>query len=440
MIASPLVNILIQSAVIFCLVFAITRSFPAIYPRVQSILWLLFFGHLIVAPFYSVPLQLVSRKINNAPSPANATGDSVIVFLAHVSTPASPTLPLPYILWVSGTVILLLIGLIQYRSTIVQLRNYQYAPNEIQAEAEIIAQQLGLKRTVCVKTVESGMPCSIGFINALILIPSNLLLDSKKEERDAILIHEMAHIRHCDSQWSLLLAGVRAIYFFHPLTWIAYQEWSTLREMMCDDTVLDRKKIAPMRYCEILFAICQAELPRPATTRAFSTGFLQLQRRIKHMKTQKNKGAVSVAAIAALLVVGTLSIPAHLAWTNATTSPGQTQVPLLGDSKIHQTVPIIRDVPPIVAAKVSDIVPRLSATDLLDTKVTIKLEDARLLDVTRGLSRDIGIIIKVEADQNITVSVDEQETTFRVVLDLMCKDTNLKWKQTEDGTIIIYKE
>lgn len=54
-------------------------------------------------------------------------------------------------------------------------------------------------------------------------------------QRDAILVHELAHVQRADCRWQLLLAVLQVFYWFHPLTWISARSMAGVRERACDD-------------------------------------------------------------------------------------------------------------------------------------------------------------------------------------------------------------
>ena len=78
-------------------------------------------------------------------------------------------------------------------------------------------------------------PIVVGWRNPTILIPTTMVSTTTPHQRDAILVHELAHIQRADCRWQLLLAVLQIFYWFHPLTWITARSMAGVRERACDD-------------------------------------------------------------------------------------------------------------------------------------------------------------------------------------------------------------
>ena len=52
---------------------------------------------------------------------------------------------------------------------------------------------------------------------------------------DAVLLHELAHLRRGDDLWNLVQQVVQILYWPHPLTWLAARMIAGVREQACDD-------------------------------------------------------------------------------------------------------------------------------------------------------------------------------------------------------------
>ncbi len=79
----------------------------------------------------------------------------------------------------------------------------------------------------------------LGLFRPKIYIPST----TKEQEREYILMHERTHIQHGDHIVRLIAFIVLAVYWFHPLVWVAFLLSTRDMEMACDESVL--KKLGP---------------------------------------------------------------------------------------------------------------------------------------------------------------------------------------------------
>jgi beta-lactamase regulating signal transducer with metallopeptidase domain/cell division septum initiation protein DivIVA len=108
-----------------------------------------------------------------------------------------------------------------------------------QNKISTLTQQLQIKRTVTM--LESGItkvPVVIGHLKPVIYMPLGLLANLPPDQVEAVLLHELAHIRRNDYLVNLLQNMAESVFFFNPgLLWVSSlvkQE----REHCCDDVAL----------------------------------------------------------------------------------------------------------------------------------------------------------------------------------------------------------
>ncbi|MGA6981008.1 MAG: M56 family metallopeptidase [Candidatus Sulfotelmatobacter sp.] len=99
--------------------------------------------------------------------------------------------------------------------------------------------EFGLRRRVQICTSpEVRVPAALGFIRAAIVFPAWALTELDPLEMNAVLLHELAHLRRWDDWTNLAQQILRALFFFHPAVWFIGHGLSAEREMACDDFVL----------------------------------------------------------------------------------------------------------------------------------------------------------------------------------------------------------
>lgn len=104
---------------------------------------------------------------------------------------------------------------------------------------EKLSHQLGIKRTVSVflsQHVKS--PLTVGFLKPIILIPFASLNNLSCEQVEAVLLHELAHIKRSDYLINLVLSIIEAVLFFNPFMQLISRHIKRERENSCDDWVL----------------------------------------------------------------------------------------------------------------------------------------------------------------------------------------------------------
>jgi beta-lactamase regulating signal transducer with metallopeptidase domain len=118
-----------------------------------------------------------------------------------------------------------------------------------------VAIQLGIKQEVKVFLSEViKSPMTIGFLKPVILVPLASIGQLSTEQMEAVLLHELAHIKRFDYLLNILLSLIETILFFNPFTQLIGKAIKKEREDSCDDWVL-QFKYRPDVYAEALLRI-----------------------------------------------------------------------------------------------------------------------------------------------------------------------------------------
>ena len=103
-----------------------------------------------------------------------------------------------------------------------------------------LAVEAGIRRAALViLSSETTVPLTFGFRRSTIVLPEDARAWSIEELRCA-LRHELEHVRREDWVAQLLARVVCAIYWAHPLVWIAWRRFCFEAERACDDAVIDK--------------------------------------------------------------------------------------------------------------------------------------------------------------------------------------------------------
>ena len=120
------------------------------------------------------------------------------------------------------------------------------------ALAHRLAAQMGIRRPVALMESERApLPMTFGVLRPVVLLP----LEAEHwtmERLELVLLHELAHVRRLDALTQVLAQLACALYWFHPLAWIAERRMRALREYACDDRVLEAGNRASAYASEIL--------------------------------------------------------------------------------------------------------------------------------------------------------------------------------------------
>jgi hypothetical protein len=107
------------------------------------------------------------------------------------------------------------------------------------------------------------VPTAIGFMRPMVVIPLWAMRELSGAELNAILLHELAHLRRRDDWTNLVQKIVGAVFFFHPAVWWIEKKLTLEREMACDDLVLARTETtSPRAYAECLVSLAEKNFLR----------------------------------------------------------------------------------------------------------------------------------------------------------------------------------
>ena len=131
------------------------------------------------------------------------------------------------------------------------------------------------------------VPMVIGYFKPIILFPASLVTSLDTEQVEAILIHELTHIRRNDYLLNLVKTFMDTILFFNPFVWLTGRFIKIEREHVCDDMVL-KCTGQPVKYAETLLQIEMINgHPTPQAAMAVSGKKQYLFDRIKRMTNMK---------------------------------------------------------------------------------------------------------------------------------------------------------
>lgn len=196
--------------------------------------------------------------------------------------------------------------------------------NDMQWLAEEFAERLGIARyvKVCYSAL-IDVPCMMGHLKPVILLPISLAANLSVAETEAILLHELAHIKRNDYLVNLLQQIVNALLFFNPFAQIISRLISRERENCCDDLVVQTTN-SPLVYARALLKLEETRQTNLQLALAATNKKNYLLTRIERiMKTKQNIGNIRHLVLAILLLAGSLS---SIAWLNPEIKNGKVTV------------------------------------------------------------------------------------------------------------------
>lgn len=317
----------------------LSRKGPA---RVRHLLWTMTFALLLllpalslVAPSWEVPVipsarsapppvvslhpAPVDRAVNRSltlPTPAPALPEAGPTRVpGRTPVPPKRSIPIPLLLWGVGCAAafgsLAMSGLRFARlvRTATPLRD----PARLR-QVEAVRQRLGIPGAVLVALNPAATtPMTGGLRRPVVLLPMSATLWTE-ERWTVVLAHEMIHVRRRDVLRQLMVRAGLALYWFHPMSWVAAWLAATASEEACDEEVL-AFGTRPSRYATHLLAIAgnlrahQPVLSLPMAQRSQS----QLERRIAAILNPDRPHPNSMATAIVLTAIGAVGVSAAVA-------------------------------------------------------------------------------------------------------------------------------
>ena len=112
------------------------------------------------------------------------------------------------------------------------------------------------------------MPMVLGIRQPIVIVPA--IADHWSDDRrQAVMLHELAHVARYDCLTQTLASAACALYWFHPGVWWAARQLRIERELACDDRVISAGTEA-REYASHLLEIAYAAGPHQALALAVS--------------------------------------------------------------------------------------------------------------------------------------------------------------------------
>jgi beta-lactamase regulating signal transducer with metallopeptidase domain len=142
--------------------------------------------------------------------------------------------------WLFGA-ILFLFRLISQFAEIRNLRktSLPFENLVIQTLTDRLVATLGISRKIEIRTTgKAHSPLTFGVMTPVILLPIALVFQLSPAHLEAVIAHELAHVKRNDYLSNLLLSTLEVLFFFHPCYWWMSQSVKELRENAADELAL----------------------------------------------------------------------------------------------------------------------------------------------------------------------------------------------------------
>ena len=266
-----------------------------------------------------------SREARPTPSPASSE---------RTSDPLTPA-AVAFLIWALGcgaTLTSLAVGVFRFRRLVrggASVRDPAWL-----RQRDATQRRMGLRGKVRVRlSADAATPMTGGLWRPAILLPSAAERWTPGR-RAVVLAHELIHIQRRDALRQLMGRAVVALYWFHPLSWLASRLATVASEQSCDEEVL-ALGARPSEYARHLFSLASEMTLRPVPLALSMAQQSQLESRIMSIlrSSRPRFSAIrTIAALAAISVMGVLAACANPVPRDRAAQPlPQVEIPEPGD-------------------------------------------------------------------------------------------------------------
>jgi Flp pilus assembly protein CpaB len=273
-------------------------------------------------PSYQVPstdYKSSKIEIHTPETTQNTTTTNSITFHKRVYVYVLKFIPLAMAVWMIGVVILSgrlllgLIGILRWR------RHLKPLPDNLIKRVYSLCEKQGIEYFSRVFISPSAIQAmAVGCLRPMILLPAALVVQMQPEMLEAVIAHELAHIRRFDLWVNLFQRVIETLLFYHPAVWWLSHRMRVERELCCDELAV-RITGEPLTYASALENAVRA-VPAPKQP-LLSAGFGRTRKltlnRIRHVLGLAPTPPTIrfwLAGIITLTFITALAVPSIFIW------------------------------------------------------------------------------------------------------------------------------
>lgn len=404
---------------------------PAVKHNLSAILVIFAFGWFAFTfqsnffiPHDSAPTD-IAAGISNTDSDVNS--------LIRIPTEISATLSIAYLVLLSFLMSRLIYSII--RTLRIHTACLTPADAIISAFTLHASGLLKIKRKITVWVGKNiSVPATVGFFKPVILLPAACITHLSPQQIEAIILHELSHIRRNDFVLNLVLVTIETILFFNPAVFIFMKTIREERENCCDDLVL-KNNYEPLHYAKALLAFSRTQLHHQKLAMNAASRKHQLLYRIKRItggdleRPAHFSGRITLLGVVALLFFSfavfenqrkeaeTISAPVVVSKIENNDNP-----PLLLPGKKSSGQPVTEqendEVKPKIAPKQIAAIPQLAGEISKSVKAavnakTLTLEnipdEKTLISIGKNASDQVNEVLKQLSEKKLQALILQQK-------------------------------
>jgi uncharacterized protein (TIGR03435 family) len=180
----------------------------------------------------------------------------------------------------------------------------------------------GLRAMMIASDAEPGI---FGILRPILVLPQGVTKNLTSMQLEAIIEHELCHVRRRDNLTAALHMLVSTVFWFHPFVWWIGRQLIVEREAACDEAVLANSHSA-IEYAEGILNVCKFYVEVPVACISGVTG-ADLKKRIAHILSGENVQMLNMVRKLVLSTAGILAIGAPVGFGVLHASRSYAQAP-----------------------------------------------------------------------------------------------------------------
>jgi TonB family protein len=260
-----------------------------------------------------------------------SSGTAVAVYVERIARHSAPlafiamwkqwTLPV----WSLGVLVFALRLALSCRHVAALRRMGYAAEGQVAGAVSLLARRMKVGRAIRVLISSAAeSPSVIGWLRPVILLPAATLAGLEPEQLQAVLAHEIAHIRRHDYLVNLAQTLVETLLFYHPAVWWVSARIRHERELCCDDAAVAMCGDAVF-YARALTSLERLRGAMPRLVLGSAGGSLLY--RIRRLAGAKQETGLSKLSGILALALGLACFAATVHWAKAQQTMQQQQLP-----------------------------------------------------------------------------------------------------------------
>lgn len=157
------------------------------------------------------------------------------------------------------------------------------------SKLKLMCEELKIKIPVELRqSAKLTSPIVLGYLKPVVIFPIGLLQGLPTDQVEAILLHELAHIKRFDYVLNILVSLLQVVFFYHPAYWWLQSQLDSEREYSCDDLVLHQTGNS-LSLIKALAAVREFQITGHSPAMAFAGQKNQLLKRVERIMKKKTR-------------------------------------------------------------------------------------------------------------------------------------------------------